>query len=117
MIEHLIPEPANQTKKYPKKSARQKEFQNRLVRMYSKHLKPLSFVEEEEFRGLIEFADPKLSFPTRKTFRNVILPKTFDHEEQLLRQEIQNAKHISFTTDLWSSKFKFSFILLSDGTN
>ena len=90
--------------KYPRKSSRQLEFNKKLVKLYAKRLLPTSMVEWTELKDLIHFADPKFSFPSRKTFVKKHIDQEYQKQEEELQSLLQKPKTINITTDMWSSK-------------
>ena len=101
---HLKPDPAK-VEKYPPTAKKQIDFNNQLVKVYAKHYYPINYVEQEELRTLISICDPKISWPSRKTFAQKHIPRVFEKSEQKLKDDMEKtAKHIHFTTDMWTSK-------------
>lgn len=60
---------------YSADSPKQMEFNFRLGIMIAKSHLPFRFCEDDNFRSLIEFLDPKLKVPSRKHMTNTILPE------------------------------------------
>ena len=50
-------------------------YNNRLVFLIVKDMQPFNVVEREGFRILVAGFDPRYQLPTRKTLRNVLVPR------------------------------------------
>ena len=65
---------------------------------------PISFVEGEGFRSLMEFVEPKLTVPSRKTI-TAKLEKLYDDDADdadELRTQLARVAKLSLTTDSWA---------------
>ena len=90
------------TKKYPLKS-KKRDFLNRKLVRFIVNLRPLYTVTKKGFKDFIAALDPQYVLPTRKTLRNVLIPKIHAEVMGKVQAELDEAKHCSITTDGWSS--------------
>uniref|UniRef100_A0A1A8JPC8 DUF659 domain-containing protein n=1 Tax=Nothobranchius kuhntae TaxID=321403 RepID=A0A1A8JPC8_NOTKU len=77
-----------------------------------KDCQPLSIVESEGFRGLIQVLDPSYALPTRKTVKEMMAKK---HAEELerVKREVQQAVAVSITADMWTSLNMEAYLALT----
>ena len=65
-------------------------------------LQPISIVDDEGFRKLIQFCFPAYTMPSRDTITRRI-EKIFEVQEKELIRELEKAIHVAITTDGWTS--------------
>jgi hypothetical protein len=63
---------------------------------------PLSVVESERFRELVEVLDPRFSLPSRKTLKEHLKQKFITIKQQI-HLEARRAPALAFTADAWTS--------------
>ena len=85
---------------YPLNSEKRQNLNNKLVKWIVKRNKPLSVVEETEFREMMEEADPKWTLPARKTISKQIIPNLYQDVEKKLAQDLQAVEFLALTTDM-----------------
>ncbi|KAM9318799.1 E3 SUMO-protein ligase ZBED1-like isoform 1-T7 [Pholidichthys leucotaenia] len=66
-----------------------------------KDCQPLSIVESEGFRELIQGLQPSYVLPTRKTIKQM-LAKKYEEERERVKKEVQQAVAVSITADMWT---------------
>ena len=90
--------------KYKKNSKKQLDFERNLVLTFAKHDYPLRFIEHQQLRKLFNCTEDghKFNWPSRFKFTEKIIPRVYNEEERKLMKEIDEQKHLSVTTDLWS---------------
>lgn len=92
------------SRKFDKDSAKAKGITKKVMEMIALDDQPISMIEDQGFRQLIEFIEPRYTLPSRRHFADVSLPALYNevatHIHTLLSK---NVTDISFTTDLWSS--------------
>ena len=98
---------------YPQDGPRMTGFRRLLAKFVSKSMKSLSIVEDPDFRALINFCDPMIQMPSRSTFTSKYLPELYDAASLQLLKEIEEVKHLSLTTDLWTSRNQESFMTIT----
>lgn len=64
---------------------------------------PFALVEREGFKNLISHLAPKYELPSRKYFSETIIPTMYEDLKKAIETELQAAKNVSFTTDIWTS--------------
>ena len=64
---------------------------------------PISIVEKPGFKQMLESFDPRYQLPSRKHFSKTAVPALFNSTQSALALTLQEVKHFSSTTDLWSS--------------
>ncbi|XP_029986274.1 zinc finger BED domain-containing protein 1-like [Sphaeramia orbicularis] len=67
-----------------------------------KDCRPLSIVEGEGFRELLQVLEPSYVLPTRKTVKEMVAQK-YGEEQDRVRREVQQAVAVSTTADMWTS--------------
>ena len=74
---------------------------------------PLSIVEGDGFRNLMEIVAPNYTVPCRNTIRSCIV-KRYDEEKISLTSELDSADPVSLTTDTWTSSATESYITVTE---
>nr|XP_054592602.1 zinc finger BED domain-containing protein 4-like [Nothobranchius furzeri] len=64
---------------------------------------PLSVVENEGFRSLIEHLEPRYSLPSRTYLSETALPELYNRVSAKLAGKLKGVPARSFTTDIWTS--------------
>ena len=64
---------------------------------------PLSVVDNEGFRRLLEHLEPRYSLPSRKYFSETAPPELYKKACKHISEELKDVTSMSFTTDIWSS--------------
>jgi len=67
-------------------------------------MRPLSIVRGKAFREWVAELDPRYTLPTVPTIRDTLIPKVYNETMSELQTDLNNAKHVSMTTDGWTSK-------------
>lgn len=66
-------------------------------------LQPFSIVEDTGFRGLLNYAFPHYQIPSRKYIKENIVQDMYESARNKIQEEIDTAKHLSFTSDGWTA--------------
>ena len=74
---------------------------------------PLSIVEGEGFRNLMEIVAPDYTVPCRNTIRSRNV-KRYDNEKIYLTTELVSADSVSLATDMWTSNATESYITVTE---
>ena len=74
---------------------------------------PLSIVEGDGFRNLMEIVAPDYTVPCRNMIRSRIV-KRYDDEKISLTSELDSADSVSLTTDTWTSSATESYITVTE---
>ncbi|KAG9261302.1 zinc finger BED domain-containing protein 4-like [Astyanax mexicanus] len=64
---------------------------------------PLSVVENEGFRSLMEYLQPRYSLPSRRYLSETALPELYNQVSTKLADKLKGVPNLSFTTDIWTS--------------
>lgn len=64
---------------------------------------PLSVVENEGFRNLMAYLQPRYSLPSRKYLSETALPELYSIVAKKLADKLKGVRSMSFTTDIWTS--------------
>ena len=73
---------------------------------------PLSVVEDVGFKRVLQILEPCYKCPSRKYFTDTMyVPKIYTGMKEEVSKLISGAKHISFTTDMWSSSVNTTCLL------
>lgn len=65
------------------------------------------------FVDLMNYLEPHYIIPNRTTFSRTIIPHQYDKVVAKLKKVVKVAKHLSFTTDLWSSINTTDYIFIT----
>ncbi|KAM9408688.1 uncharacterized protein KZ484_001083 isoform 1-T2 [Pholidichthys leucotaenia] len=84
-------------------ASRKQMLDEALLNFMVKDCQPLSIVESEGFRELIQALQPSYVLPTRKTIKQM-LAKKYEEEQERVKKEVQQAVAITFG-NLWTSKW------------
>lgn len=99
-----VTETLQQQQPYTKNSKKPNEISAKIMEFICLDHHPLSIVEDEGFRRLMSYLDPRYTLPGCKYFTDVCLPQLYQtvytYIDSLLKD---NIKSISFTSDIWSS--------------
>ncbi|XP_052278728.1 E3 SUMO-protein ligase ZBED1-like [Dreissena polymorpha] len=81
--------------------------------MIVKDYVPLSIVEGEGFRNLMQIVAPDYKVPCRNTVRSRIVLK-YESEKEVLSSELASVQSASITTDTWTSNSTESYITVTE---
>ncbi|KAM9391425.1 uncharacterized protein KZ484_002886 [Pholidichthys leucotaenia] len=79
-----------------------------LLNFIVKDYQPLSIVENEGFRELVQALQPSYVLPTRKTIKQM-LAKKYEEEQERVKMQVQQAVAITFgniSTSKWAGRPK-----------
>ena len=83
----------------------------RIGEMLAVDCKPLSMVEDVGFKRVLQILEPRYKYPSCKYFTDTIIPKIYTGMKGEVSKLLGGAKHISFTTDIWSSSVNTTCLL------
>ncbi len=89
--------------KLPAGSVKATNIKEKVMEFIVLDSQPLSVVENEGFRRLVEHLEPRYSLPSRKYFSETALPELYKKVCKHISEELKNVTSMSFTTDIWSS--------------
>jgi len=81
-----------------------------VAKLFIKDLQPLSIVEDEGFRSLMNLLAPDYDLPSRVTFRQRVIPSLYEKCAQDVKAVIAAAPNYCITTDAWSSRTCHSYV-------
>ncbi|KAJ8305575.1 hypothetical protein KUTeg_016120 [Tegillarca granosa] len=90
--------------KYASTDQRQIQLTDALIKFIAGDLLPLSIVESEDFRNLMETADPKYQMPSRKYLSSKLLLENSTEVRNSIMHQLKLAENICLTVDIWSSR-------------
>lgn len=93
----------NQSTQYAPDSIEQVQFDEECTKLVVKQLLPLRFVDTKEFQDVIKKANRRLTVPKRQKMTKKLIPAMFNQVMGGVKEDISKAKHVSITTDMWSS--------------
>jgi len=104
-----------QTKKiWDNNDSRSQAITKKIVKMIAADNQPFSIVEDQGFIELMAHLEPRYLIPSRKYFTQEALPKFYTNGRSSIAEEINEAKFLSFTSDLWTCPHSHeSFISLT----
>lgn len=76
-------------------------------------MQPVSVVEDVGFNRLLKRLQSKFKCPSRRYFTEKIIPDIFERVTSIIKNEINGAESISFTSDIWSSRSNDSYMSLT----
>ena len=100
------------TQKYSKTSPQQKALDDCLLEMVVLDIQPASVVEDQGFRRFVNMLDPCYDIPSRRTLMRR-LPTKYDKIKQRVMKVLTQVKHLSLTTDIWTSRATESFLTVT----
>ena len=81
-----------------------------LVEFVAVDLMPLSVVDSDCFKTLLNTLDPMYQLPIRKHLSTKLLKKKYDHTKTQLLSQLRGTDNINLTLDLWSNKQMRSYL-------
>lgn len=106
----LVTEFAVAKKKWKPTDTRQIELTQAILKLIAKDLLPLSLVESDAFREVLEIAQPSYTMPTRKYLCSTLLPHECSTIHDSIKSQLKCAPSVFLTLDLWSSRDMRSFL-------
>ncbi|XP_036327161.1 zinc finger BED domain-containing protein 1-like [Rhagoletis pomonella] len=70
---------------------------------------PFSVVEDTGFKDLLTYLEPGYKIPSRYILSNTLLDAHYSDAQKRLKEELQSVKHISITTEGWTSRATTSY--------
>ena len=79
--------------------------------MIARDCQPYSVVEDAGFNALVHVLEPRYHIPSRKYFRETVIPGIVKTVEAKIKTKLEGVNYISFTTDVWSSEVNSDSLL------
>jgi len=92
---------------------KQKILDEQLAIMIAKEFLPFSLVENEELKKFVHLLNPGYKLPSRKTVSKSLLPQLLNETKERVKNNLNNAQLIAFTTDGWTSINNDSFVAVT----
>lgn len=74
---------------------------------------PYSMVEDQGFKRLMSYLEPRYNIPSRKYFSTKLIPQLYEKTKVDCGKKFVDIKWVSFTTDMWSSLANDDFLSLT----
>ena len=103
---------AKQTK-YPASSQRAQIITRQIATYIVADMRPLSIVENKEFKRLLEIMDPQYSLPSRKHFSDKVIAGLYVETKNTVMNQLKGALSVSLTTDSWTSRATQSYMTVT----
>lgn len=81
--------------------------------MIVRDLQPLSVVEQDGFRRLVNTLDPSYRLPSRRFFMGENIPSMYEDCHAKVKKCIDAAETVVMTTDMWTSRATEAFITVT----
>lgn len=99
--------------KFSQNDERSKKISKLIAEMMCLDMQPFSIVENKGFLRLLNHLEPRYTIPSRKTFSNNILKDMYSQLTSEVKHELQEAKHVAITTDMWTSVAQNDFMAVT----
>ncbi|XP_058838274.1 zinc finger BED domain-containing protein 6-like [Topomyia yanbarensis] len=93
--------------------AKSRSLDSQLLKMICKEYHPFSLVEDAEFKEFVRMLCPMYVLPSRKTLTNSLLPTLYNEALAKVKQELEEASAVSWTSDGWTNINNISFYALT----
>lgn len=88
---------------YDSRSKVKNNLDKMYVRMIAIDMEPLRKGEHQGFQEFVKALNSQYEIPNTATLKNKLLPEYYEKTKQKLTLALSEAKHVSVTTDLWTS--------------
>jgi len=99
----LFKKPIDKVAKYKSNSMKRIKLNEKLVKMISLDMRPISIVQGQGFREFVAELDPSYTLPSTKTLREKLIPRQHNKTMKTVLNELDNVNEVSLTMDGWSS--------------
>ncbi|XP_041462046.1 zinc finger BED domain-containing protein 4-like [Lytechinus variegatus] len=87
---------------YPHNHPRQVAISRKIALMMALDFRPFNIVENEGFRNLVQYTDPRYRMPSRPVFSMNLVPAIYCEVKMALQKDLRRTVvPFSFTTDMW----------------
>lgn len=76
-------------------------------------MRPLSLVENSEFKKLCLLLDPRYNVPSRRHFSDKVIPGLYEEVKENTVAKLQLANSVALTTDSWTSRACQSYVTIT----
>lgn len=85
------------------KSQRYRDISEMIMRYVVVDMQPLSAIEDQGFRDLMAFLEPRYQMMSRKHLSNTVIPSKYAEVRTKLAATLKRAWSVALTTDAWTS--------------
>ena len=85
------------------KNLRTSKVNQRVMNFIATDNQPFSVVEDQGFIELIAHLQPQYLISSRRSFKETMLPASYEKLKTVLFNESSAADHVSFATDIWTN--------------
>lgn len=85
----------------------------RIALMICKDLQPISILEDEGFKELVRYLEPRFKMVSRAYMSSTTLPQLYGEGKSKLELVIKDAEALSLTTDAWTSRATQNFVTVT----
>lgn len=83
-----------------------------IFNIIARGMRPINFVEDNDFCALMKYVEPSYKLPGRTCFTTMI-ESTYQRVQITLKQLLANADSVALTTDLWTSTATEAYITVT----
>ncbi|XP_064094813.1 E3 SUMO-protein ligase ZBED1-like [Macrobrachium nipponense] len=105
-----IQETIQKTLQYPHDSEKAKLLDKHLINMITIDMQPASIVEDDGFRKFVKALDGCYNLHSGRKIMREMLPKMYNETRIKLAKLLDEAKSVTITTDIWTSRKTQAFI-------
>ena len=111
MVQGTIP--GMMAAKFPFHSARSNAITRSVAAYIVGDLRPLSVVEGQGFKAMVETLEPRYHLPGRTHFSNTVIPQLYDESVLKVKASLSSATVVALTTDGWTSRATESYVTIT----
>ena len=100
-----LPQTVEKNKKWDRNDKRSKSLTQAIAEFLSLAILPFNLVNSYGFKHLIKSAAPNYVLPAPTYFSRTIIPAMYTSVKKHVKQIVDGCTFISFTSDLWTSKY------------
>ncbi|XDV44703.1 hypothetical protein PO909_012944 [Leuciscus waleckii] len=102
-----------QTHKLPTTSTRATKITQSVVYFICKDMRPLSVVENEGFRYMVQTMEPRYTIPSRQHITDIAVPNLYKEVKTNVLECLALAEKVALTCDAWTSRATESYVTLT----
>uniref|UniRef100_A0A672JQE7 BED-type domain-containing protein n=1 Tax=Salarias fasciatus TaxID=181472 RepID=A0A672JQE7_SALFA len=99
--------------KFASSSPRAAKITHSVIYYMCKDMRPLSTVEGDGFRFMMNTLEPRYTIPSRQHFTDVALPRLYKEEKTTVLDELRLAERVALTCDSWTSRSTESYVTVT----
>ncbi|XP_077080800.1 E3 SUMO-protein ligase ZBED1-like [Siphateles boraxobius] len=102
-----------QTQKLPTTSTRATKITQSVVYFICKDMRPLSVVENEGFRYMVQTMEPRYTIPSRQHITDIAVPNLYKEVKTNVLECLALAEKVALTCDAWTSRATESYVTIT----